>query len=80
MFGPNITGYFNARNRSILGSYSAPFKISSLENSDESALEYNLEAPRTYHNVSFNLNARSSIYNGSKLQPAALQVLPCIRY
>ena len=34
----------------------------------------------TEDGISFDLSRGSSIYKGSKLQPKALQSLPCIRY
>ena len=46
---------------------------------EEDALAYGSQLTGVHRRVEFSASRASNLYNGSKLQTSALQVLPCIR-
>ena len=81
MFGPNITGRFwdlatvlTNRMGTATGCFTCP--------TDENSAISNAEVTTTQSSgdgIDFSASKSSGTYSGTKLQPAALQVLPCIR-
>lgn len=75
---PNITGYSDNggesnKNYSPVGAFSSSVVDENTKMSHESANDTNLEV------ITIDASRVSSIYNGTKLQPSALQTLACIR-
>ena len=77
MFGPNITGVIS---ESALGSdnLSANGAFNATYHSENKG--YSTDRPIAVFGFTFDANRTSTIYSGNRLQPSALQVLPCIRF
>lgn len=82
MFGPNISGRFwdlaavlTNRMGTATGCFSSPTnENSAISNANVTATQSSGDG------IDFRASMSSGTYSGTKLQPAALQLLPCIRF